>query len=54
MKKFEDFKIEQNKKIKQAIEEEKFRQEQEKAINIRNHQNKNQRYHAFLQQFEEK
>ena len=54
LKKFEDFKIEQNKKIKQAIEEEKFRQEQEKAINIRNHRNKNQRYHAFLQQFEEK
>ena len=54
LKKFEDFKIEQNKKIKQAIEEEKLRQEQEKAINIRNHRNKNQRYHAFLQQFEEK
>ena len=54
LKRFEDFKIEQNKKIKQAIEEEKFRQEQEKAINIRNHRNKNQRYHAFLQQFEEK
>ena len=54
LKRFEDFKIEQNKKIKQAIEEEKFRQEQERAINIRNHRNKNQRYHAFLQQFEEK
>ena len=54
LKKFEDFKIEQNKKIKQAIEEEKFHKEQEKAINIRNHRNKNQRYHAFLQQFEEK
>ena len=54
LKKFEDFKIEQNKKIQQAIEEEKFRQDQEKAINIRNHRNKNQRYHAFLQQFEEK
>ena len=54
LKRFEDFKIEQNKKIKQAIAEEQYRLEQEKAINIRNHRNKNQRYHAFLQQFEEK
>jgi len=54
LKRFEDFKIEQNKKIKQAIAEEEYRLEQEKAINIRNHRNKNQRYHAFLQQFEEK
>ena len=54
LKRFEDFKIEQTKKIEQAIQEEKNRLEQEKAINIRNHRNKNQRYHAFLQQFEEK
>ena len=54
LKRFEDFKIEQTKKIKQAIAEEQYRLEQEKAINIRNHRNKNQRYHAFLQQFEEK
>ena len=54
LKRFEDFKIEQNKKIKQAIAEEQYRLEQERAINIRNHRNKNQRYHAFLQQFEEK
>ena len=54
LKRFEDFKIEQDKKIRQAIAEEQYRQEQEKAINIRNHRNKNQRYHAFLQQFEEK
>ena len=54
LKRFEDFKIEQDKKIRQAIAEEEYRLEQEKAINIRNHRNKNQRYHAFLQQFEEK
>ena len=54
LKRFEDFKIEQNKKIRQAIAEEKYKMEQDKAINIRNHRNKNQRYHAFLQQFEEK
>ena len=54
LKRFEDFKIEQNKKIKQAIIDEEIRKKQELDINIRNHRNKNQRYHAFLQQFEEK
>ena len=54
LKRFEDFKQEQNRRIEQAKIEEELRKKQELDINIKNHRNKNQRYHAFLQQFEEK
>ena len=54
LKRFEDFKIEQTKKIEQAKIEEEIRRKQELDLDIKNHRNKNQRYHAFLQQFEEK
>ncbi|MCQ2816970.1 MAG: hypothetical protein MJ252_06870 [archaeon] len=54
LKKFEDFKISQDKKIKEAILKEQFEKKKELEDNIKNHRNKNQRYHAFLQQFEEK
>ena len=54
LKRFEDFKQEQNRRIEQAKLDEELRKKQELDINIKNHRNKNQRYHAFLQQFEEK
>ena len=48
LKRFEDFKIEQTKKIEQAKIEEEIRRKQELDLDIKNHRNKNQRYHAFL------
>ena len=53
LKKFEDFKVAQDKKIKEDIRLEELRKKQKLADNIKEHRNKNQRYHAFLQQFEE-
>ena len=54
LKRFEDFKIEQTKKIQEDIIQEEIMKKHERDLNIKNHRNKNQRYHAFLQQFEEK
>ena len=43
LKRFEDFKIEQTKKIEQAKIEEEIRRKQQLDLDIKNHRNKNQR-----------
>ena len=54
IKKFENFKIEQNKKIQIEKLKEENEKKKELNFNIKNERNKNQRFHCFLQQFEEK
>ena len=54
LQKYEDFKNEQIKKIQMDQINEECRKKQELDINIKNERNKNQRFHGFLQQFEEK